>query len=84
MCDFTTCKIYHHEADEKNISAGVSPPLTTLPEVERGFIFSLSSLWVAFLPLTTISNLLILPIIYLLYHNINSLRARTLSIFFAG
>ena len=43
MCDFTACKIYHHEADEKNISAGVSPPLTTLPEVGERLHFFLSA-----------------------------------------
>lgn len=48
MGNLTECKIYHilsyqmkyqmiyqiyrHEADEKNILAGVSPPLTTLPK----------------------------------------------------
>lgn len=78
MCNFTECKIYCHEADKKK-RPGWSPPLTTLLSNEGTSFFPLSSLLVAFIPLTTISNLLILPIIYLLYDIINSLRARTLS-----
>lgn len=62
----------------RSAASSVKLALTALPEV-GALIFSLSSLFLVFILLTTISNLFLLLMIYLLDHVSNSMRARTLT-----